>query len=87
MNLELYNKLSAAEKKIVEDAALAMETARYKAAPQETLEYEKQLAGIGVNIIQYTDAELQAIGAAVKAQVWPLIKDDYGAALFDELTK
>ncbi|MFH2114406.1 MAG: TRAP transporter substrate-binding protein DctP [Spirochaetota bacterium] len=87
MNLELYNKLNAADRKIVDDAAIAMEKARYKAAPEETLDYEKQLAGIGVTIIPYTDSELQAIGESVKAQVWPLIKDDYGAALFDELTR
>lgn len=87
MNLSLYNKLSAEEKKILNEAAVKMEKARFESAPQETEKYEKQLAGIGVKIIPFSDAELKVLADKVKAEVWPQIKGDYGAELFDSLTK
>jgi TRAP-type C4-dicarboxylate transport system substrate-binding protein len=87
MNLDLYNKLSQEEKKVLNDAAAAMEKARFESGPKETQEFEQLLAGNGVTIIPYSDAELTVLADKVKSEVWPQIKGDYGADLFDSLTK
>lgn len=87
MNLDLYNKLSPEEKKILTDAAAEMERARFESGPKETQEFEKLLAGNGVKIIRFSDAELKVLADKIKAEVWPQIKGDFGADLFDSITK
>ncbi|MGC9311506.1 MAG: TRAP transporter substrate-binding protein DctP [Sediminispirochaetaceae bacterium] len=87
MNKGLWDKLSAEEQEILQKAAREMEAARWKAAPTETKSYEDQLAGIGVDIIRYSDSELEKIAEKVREEVWPEIKGEYGAELFDSLTR
>ena len=66
---------------------MAMEKARFAAAPKETAEYEKMLADNGTTVVSFTPAELKAISDKIKATVWPQIKGDYGAELFDSITR
>lgn len=63
-----------------------MEKARYATGYAETAEMETNLAKNGTNVVKYTDAELKAIAEKVKADVWPVLRRDFGA-LFDEVTK
>ena len=87
ISLDAYKKLSPAEKKVFDDAGLAMEKARYAAAPKETQEYEASLEKNGTKVVRFSPAELKAISDKVKTTVWPQIKGDYGVELFDSITK
>lgn len=87
INKSLWDKLTADEQAILEKAARDMEDARWKAAPTETKSYEDQLAGIGVEIIRYSDSDLAKIAEKVQKEVWPQIKGEYGVELFDSLTR
>jgi len=87
VSLDAYKKLSAADKKVFDDAGLAMEKARFAVAANETAEYEKNLEKNGTKVVQFSPAELKAIAEKVKATVWPQIKGDYGVELFDSVTK
>lgn len=87
VSLDSYKKLSAADKKVFDDAGLAVEKARFAAAANETAEYEKMLEKNGTKVVPYTQAELKAIADKVKTTVWPQIKADYGVELFDSITK
>ncbi|MDA3948365.1 MAG: TRAP transporter substrate-binding protein DctP [Spirochaeta sp.] len=86
MNMSEWEGLSAEQQEIVMDSARAMETARWEAAPDETESYEEQLAGIGAEIIPFTDADLAEIADKVREEVWPQIEDEYGAELFRRIT-
>ena len=87
VSLDAYKKLSAADRKVLDDAGLAMEKARFAVAANETAEYEKNLEKNGTKVVQYTPAELKAIADKVKTTVWPQIKGDYGVELFDSITR
>jgi len=87
MNKSLWDKLTDEEKALLQKAARQMEESRWKTAPTETKSYEEQLAGVGVEIINYSDSELAKIAKKVREEVWPQIKGEYGAELFDSLTK
>jgi TRAP-type transport system periplasmic protein len=86
ISMDVYKKLSAADKKVFEEAGMAMEKARYTVAAKETAEYEANLEKNGAKIVRLTPAELKAIADTVKAKAWPQIKSDYGVELFDSIT-
>lgn len=84
---DAYKKLSAADRKVLEDAALEMEKERFQKAPSETKTYEDLLAKNGTQVVQFSPAELKAIAEKVRAQVWPVLRKEFGEALFDSITK
>mgnify|MGYP005836319351 CR=1 FL=1 len=86
MSKDVYNKLSAADKKAFEEAALQIEKERFANGYAETAEMEANLAKNGTTVVKYSTEELAAIAEHVKAQVWPVLKKEYGA-IFDEITK
>lgn len=86
VSLDAYKKLSPADRKVFDDAGLAMEKARFAVAANETAEYEKLLEKNGTKVVPYTAAELKAIADKIKTTVWPQIKGDYGVELFDSIT-
>ncbi len=87
MSMDVWNDLSPDEKAVVETAAKNFEDARWEVAPDEEEYYENLLEENGAVIIEFTDEEYQAMADKVRAEVWPEIKDDYGAELFDEITQ
>ncbi len=87
MSMDLWNDLSPDEKAVVEAAAKNFEAARWEVAPDEERYYEDQLEENGAVIIRFTDEEYHAMADKVRAEVWPEIKDDYGAELFDRITQ
>lgn len=87
ISVDAYKKLSAADRKVLDDAAAEMEKARFAAAPTETKSYEDMLAKNGTQVVQFSAAELKAIADKVKAEVWPILRKDYGEELFDSVTR
>lgn len=87
MSMDAWNKLTEDEKAVIETAALKFEQDRWAAAPTEEQEYVDLLKEAGAVVIEFTDEEYQAMADKVRAEVWPQIKEEYGAELFDQLTK
>jgi len=87
INADIYKKLSAADRKVLDDAAAELQKARFSLAPQETKSYEDMLAKNGTQVVSFSAAELKAIADKVKAEVWPVLRKDFGAELFDSVTK
>jgi TRAP-type C4-dicarboxylate transport system substrate-binding protein len=87
MNMSLWEGLSEEQQETVLAAAREMEAARWAAAPSETRSYEEQLAGVGAEIIPFTDADRAEIAEKVRDEVWPQIEDEYGAELFRRITR
>lgn len=87
INKDLWNSLSAEEQKALQEAARAMEENRFKKAEGEEQQYMDKLKAAGVTVYKFTDVELAAFAKKCREQVWPVIKGDYGAELFDSITK
>ncbi|MEL7648703.1 MAG: TRAP transporter substrate-binding protein DctP [Sedimentibacter sp.] len=86
MNLELWNKLSPEEQKIIQETAKALEQKRFSEAEAEEDEYKSKLEAAGITVIKFTDEELKAFAVKCRENVWPKIKADFGAELFDKIT-
>jgi TRAP-type C4-dicarboxylate transport system substrate-binding protein len=87
MSMDVWNDLSDDEKSVIEAAAKKFEDDRWNVAPEEELNYVELLKENGAVIIEFTDAEYHAMAEKVRAEVWPKIKQEYGAELFDKITK
>ncbi|NCB42314.1 MAG: C4-dicarboxylate ABC transporter [Clostridia bacterium] len=87
MSMDTWNSLTDDEKAVIEAAALKFEEDRWAAAPTEEAQYVELLREGGAVIIEFTDEEYAAMAEKVRAEVWPEIKDEYGAELFDKLTQ
>lgn len=87
MSMETWNKLSDSEKSVIEEAAAKFEQDRWAVAPDEEQEYIDLLEEAGAKIYTFTDEEYAVMAQKARDEVWPLLRDDYGAELFDEITK
>ncbi len=87
INLDLWNELTDEEKGIIEEIGLNFEQERYKLAEQDEKEYENKLKEAGITVYEFTDEELAAMAKKARETVWPEIREDFGAELFDSITK
>ena len=87
MNMDKFNGLSAVQQEALTVAAQNAEAKRWEVAEAETAEYEKKLADeYGVTVVEFTDEQLAAFASKCRANVWPLVRDDFGGELFDQVT-
>jgi TRAP-type C4-dicarboxylate transport system substrate-binding protein len=86
MNADLWNKLSAADKKTVQAAADEMEARRWGVAEKDEQANEKRLSDIGIKVYKFKQEELAKMAAKSRKVAWPVIKKDIGAEFFDEVT-
>lgn len=87
VNKQKFDSLTPDEQQALLDAAQALEKKRFEQAPGEEKEYEAKLAELGIKIVEFTDEELATFAKKCREEVWPVIKDDFGAELFDQVTK
>ncbi len=85
MNLDLWNELSAEEQALLESEGVKFEENRYAVAEEEQEQNEAMLADLGIVVYDFSDEELAAMKAKIQTEVWPLIKDEFGADLFDKV--
>lgn len=85
INEDLWNSLSDADRKVIQDAAKEMETNRMLRAPEETAEYEKKLNDYGVKVLAITPEEQEKLASATRAVVFPEIRKAIGEKNFDEV--
>jgi TRAP-type C4-dicarboxylate transport system substrate-binding protein len=87
MSMDTWNDLSDEEKKIVMDAASKMEEDRYAVAEAEEQDFINKLKENGTTIIEFSEEEIKVLSDKIEKEVWPEIKDEYGAEFFDSVTK
>jgi len=87
MNMDKFNSLSAKQQEALTVAAQNAEAKRWEVAEAETAEYEKKLAEeYNVTVVEFTDEQLAAFASKCRANVWPLVRDDFGGELFDQVS-
>jgi len=82
-----WKKLKDKEQKALTAAAIKLEANTFTNAEKLQKEFEDKLAAGGTKVYKFTDAELAGFAKKVRAEAWPKIKAEYGAELFDSLTK
>jgi TRAP-type transport system periplasmic protein len=84
---DTWEKLSAEEQEIFQTTAKELAAARFEAAPAETADFEQKLQDSGIEIIEYTDEELDNIAKEIRKNIWPELEKEYGKELFERVTK
>jgi TRAP-type C4-dicarboxylate transport system substrate-binding protein len=85
MSLDTWDDLSQAEQDLVMGSSVDFETARYAVAEDEQAMFEQELRDLGIVVYDFTDAELAVMKTKIQEEVWPEIKDEFGAELFDSI--
>ena len=83
-------EMDADDKAALMAAASEFEAQRWTVAQEDQGKWEKRLADeLGATVVSLTDAELAAMSAKVRAEVWPVVLEDVGAewgqAILDKL--
>lgn len=87
INMDKFNSLTANQQEALNTAAKHMEEKRWEVAESETSEYEQKLVDeYNVSIVEFTDEQLAAFASKIRANVWPIVREDFGGELFDQVT-
>lgn len=87
MNMDLWEEMSEEDQKIIMSAAKELEARRWENAEADEKLNMQKLADHGIEVITFTDEELQKMSDKVRKEVWPSLRKDVGAEVFDEVTK
>ena len=91
INAGTLGELDADDRAALIAAAEAFEATRWEVAEQDQGANEQKLAGLGATIVELTDAELAAMSAKVRAEVWPEVLQDvgveWGQAILDKVAQ
>ena len=85
MNMDLWNKLSDEDKNLIQTTAKEMETRRWEVAEADEKMNMQKLADHGIQVITFSDEELQKMSDKVREEAWPTLKEDFGPKLFDQI--
>lgn len=83
INMDKWNEMSKKQQEVLQTAANHLEDERWKEAPTQTEEYEQKLEDYGVQIINFTDEELDAFYERCQKEVWPKLTELYGQEAVD----
>lgn len=78
ISLDTWNEMSEKQQEALQTAANKLEDDRWEVAPTQTVEYEQKLVDYGIQMIEFTDEELQAFYDECQKSVWPELTELYG---------
>jgi len=87
MNLDLFNKQTAHDQKVLLEAAERQVNGRWDVFLTEDEEYRQKMKDFGLKILMPTDAELKAFADAIRKDVWPKLDAYMGKTLVDMCRK
>lgn len=87
MSEDVWNGLSQEEKDIVQNAATNLTNGRWERAEAEEQKALEKLEEAGIEVVDISDEQVEAMAAKARENVWPKIKGDYGEELFDEIVE
>lgn len=83
MNLDLFNKQTPHDQKVLLEAAEKQVKGRWDVFLAEDEEYRQKMKDFGLKILMPTDAELKNFADAIRKDVWPKLDGIMGKALVD----
>ena len=85
INKNLWDGLSAADQKIISDAANTQIMGRWDLIEAEDETYRQEMKDFGLEIIMLTDEELANCAEKVRKETWPLMEGLVGKAIMDQI--
>ncbi|MDR1578868.1 MAG: TRAP transporter substrate-binding protein DctP [Synergistaceae bacterium] len=78
INEDVWNGFSPDEQKIVKEVFDEYSRKTLKASAEEDIEYERQLKGFGIEVVNYTDEEYVTLARFIRENVWVNYYEDLG---------
>lgn len=85
MNTESWENLNANQQKIVADAALIVMEKQFTDAKALDQSYVDKAVASGMKYIEPTDEEIRALAKVAREQVWPLMEEEMGSEIVQQL--
>lgn len=85
MNLDLWNSLTTEQQAAVQQAADQMFIDSIQLAREEEEKYFQMLEDYGVEIIQGTPEQLEAVASNVRKEIWPIYEEILGTEIYNDL--
>lgn len=85
MNHDLWNDLSDENKEIIENAVNTLSENSFVTAEENETEYLNKMKEEGIEVIEFTDEELEAFSKYAREVTWPKLKDSLGEDVIDGL--
>lgn len=87
MNKETWAELSPNQQKAVADAAEKVMTKQFEEAKKSDQHYVDLAVKSGMKYVEPSDEEVKIMAKVVRDKVWPLLDDEYGKKIMDEVRK
>ncbi len=85
INKELYDSLSEADRKILDEKCAAFEARRWKEAEAEQAAYERKLEEAGWTVVRLTPEQQKAFAAQGRKAAWPELERALGRKAYEEV--
>ncbi len=85
MNAGKFKALDPKEQKVLEDVAQEITKERFEQLKARDAEHLQRLRDYGVNVVTFTDPELEHFATVVRTDVWPKISDELGDDIYKRL--
>lgn len=85
MNLDLWNSLSEEDQQLIQKLGLELEEKRFAVAEEDEKYNLQRLRDYGIEVITFTDEELGRFAKKAREDIWPLLKEDIGPELVNEI--
>lgn len=85
INTESLNKIDEQDRKILIEAVEELTADRFAELEVRDNENLDKLREAGINVVTFTDEELENFANVVRKDVWPIIKDEIGDEIYQRL--
>ena len=87
INKKLWESMSPEDQKVLMDAVNVEADKSFADSATEDLEFQKKLQEAGVEIIEVSDAEREALAKHIRANTWPKLAETYGEETLERIKK
>lgn len=85
INTDSLNKLDEKDQKILMEATQEISAERFAQLQERDEEHLQSLRDFGINVVTFSDEELDHFADVVRKDVWPIIKDEVGDEIYQRL--
>ncbi|MGD9566799.1 MAG: TRAP transporter substrate-binding protein DctP [Sedimentibacter sp.] len=85
MNLDDWNAFTPEEQSKVSEIAKKLEAQAFADAEVRDAKYIQMFKDEGINVIEFTDEQIEEISTKVRSEVWPQLEDIFGKEIFDKI--
>jgi len=85
MNLDLWSSLSKEDQKLIQDVGLELEKKRFAVAEEDEQANMQRLRDYGIEVITFTDGELERFSKKFRENAWPQLRESIGPELMDKI--